>query len=640
MVSSLRSLPRVHTRLFALSILATALLAACGGSDSPQAEVTPPPVVVTPPVVDPTPEVEATPRTVMLEKIGNFATGEFVKSAAEITAYDAASKRSFVVNALAGAVDVLDLSNPTAPVKVGRIEGTAVLAGAEINSVAVRDGIVAVAMQAPVKTDIGRMALYSASTLELISQVEVGALPDMVTFSPDGRYVLVANEGEPSDDYQIDPEGSISVIDISDAKKPVARIAGFTQYNGQEAALRARGVRIFGPNATAAKDFEPEYIAVSADSRTAWVTLQENNAIARVDLASAKVISVTALGYKDNSLEANALDIQDEDGKINIATWGGLRSLYMPDSIAAYEAGGKTYLVTANEGDARAWGEDNPAYVNGDTSKGFMEEFRVKHLTNAKGWSGRKGDDLPAHLNAIAAGGLLNPATFAYCGAAAGTPGKCRDDDMLGRLKVTWTQGYQQNPDGSPVKYTPAGVPRAAGDRIMYDNLYAFGGRSFAIWDENGALVWDSGAAIEKFLASDACKLGAARSIPCKTYFNTGHDETAAMDARSSSKGPEPEGLAVGKVGDKTFAFVGLERMGGVLVYDITNPRAPVQMDYLNTRENWELDPEKNLDKVGDLGPEGLHFVPAAKSPNGKPLLIVGNEVSGTTAVFELKMTY
>ncbi len=611
-----------------LSVLAAALLAACGGDGTPQAVVTPPPAA------------EATPLTVVLEKIGSYATGEFVKSAAEITAYDAASKRSFVVNALAGAVDVLDLSNPAKPVKVGRIEGQAVLAGAEINSVAVRNGVVAVAMQAKVKTDNGRMALYDAGSLALISQIEIGAQPDMVTFSPDGKYVLVANEGEPSDDYQIDPEGSVSVIDVSNASKPVARTAGFSQFNGQEAALRARGVRIFGPKATAAKDFEPEYIAVSADSRTAWVTLQENNALARIDLTSATVTSVTALGFKDNSLAANALDIQDEDGKINIANWGGLRSLYLPDSIAAYDAGGKTYLVTANEGDARAWGENNPAYLNGDTSQGFMEEFRVKHLSNAKGWSGRKGDDLPAHLNALAAGGLLNPATFAYCGATAGAPGKCRDDDVLGRLKVTWTQGYQQNADGTPVMYTAAGVASPTGDRLMYDNLYAFGGRSFSIWDDNGALVWDSGAAIEKFLASDACKLGSARSIPCKTYFNSGHDALAKADARSSAKGPEPEGLAVGKVGGKTFAFVGLERMGGVLVYDITNPKAPLQMDYLNTREGWDLDPAKNLDKVGDLGPEGLHFVPAASSPNGKPLLIVGNEVSGTTAIFQLKMTY
>lgn len=637
MASSLRSLPRLSGHLFALSLLSTALLAACDGSDTPAA-ITPPPEVVIPPEVPP--QVEATPATVTLEKIGSHATGEFLKSAAEITAFDAASKRSFVVNALAGAVDVLDLSNPAMPVKVGRIEGTSVLDGAEINSVAVRDGIVAVAMQAAVKTGLGRMALFDASTLALLSQVEIGAQPDMVTFSPDGRYVLVANEGEPSDDYQIDPEGSVSIIDVSLPKTPVVRTAGFTQYNGQEATLRAKGVRIFGPGASAAQDFEPEYIAVSADSRTAWVTLQENNALARIDLASAKVTDVTALGFKDNSLAANAMDIQDEDDKLDIALRPGVRSLYMPDSIAAYDAGGKTYLVTANEGDARAWGEDNKDYVNGDVTKGFMEEFRVKHLSNAKGWGGRKGDDLPAHLSALAAGGLLNPATFAYCGAAPGTPGTCRNDEVLGRLKVTWTQGYQQNPDGSPVMYTAAGLPSPTGNRIMYDHLYAFGGRSFAIWDDQGALVWDSGAAIEQFLASDACKLGSARDIPCKTYFNTGHDEFATFDARSSAKGPEPEGLAVGKVGDKTFAFVGLERMGGVLVYDITHPKAPVQMDYLNTREGWDLDPETNLDKVGDLGPEGLHFVPAAQSPNGKPLLIVGNEVSGTTAIFQLKMTY
>ncbi|MFC7206088.1 choice-of-anchor I family protein [Comamonas endophytica] len=460
MASSLRLLPRAPARLFALSVLATALLAACGGSDgNDEAVVTPPPVVVTPPVADPAPTPEATPATVTLEKIGTYATGEFVKSAAEITAYDAASKRSFVVNALAGAVDVLDLSNPALPAKVGRIEGTAVLAGAEINSVAVRNGVVAVAMQAPVKTDKGRMALYSASTLELIGQVEVGALPDMVTFSPDGRYVLVANEGEPSDDYQIDPEGSVSVVDISDLKKPVARTAGFTQFNGQEAALRARGVRIFGPNATAARDFEPEYIAVSADSRTAWVTLQENNALARVDLASAKVISVTALGYKDNSLEANALDIQDEDGKLDIRTWGGLRSLYMPDSIAAYSAGGKTYLVTANEGDARAWGEDNADYVNGDTSKGFMEEFRVKHLTNAKGWSGRKGDDLPAHLSALAAGGLLNPATFAYCGAAPARPASAATTTSSAASRSPGPRATSKTPTARPCATPPPACP-------------------------------------------------------------------------------------------------------------------------------------------------------------------------------------
>ena len=111
------------------------------------------------------------------------------------------------------------------------------------------------------------------------------------------------------------------------------------------------------------------------------------------------------------------------------------------------------------------------------------------------------------------------------------------------------------------------------------------------------------------------------------------------MDNRSDNKGPEPEGVTVGRIGEKTFAFVGLERMGGVLVYDVSQPQAPVQVDYINTREDWTTKDPSTV-KSGDLGPEGLAFIPAAKSPNGKPLLMVGNEVSGTTAIFQLNLTY
>jgi hypothetical protein len=174
----------------------------------------------------------------------------------------------------------------------------------------------------------------------------------------------------------------------------------------------------------------------------------------------------------------------------------------------------------------------------------------------------------------------------------------------------------------------------------MFDKLYSYGARSFTIWSDKGQLVWDSGSEIEKFLASDDCKVGPTRAIACKDYFNQGHDEGNAFDSRSDAKGPEPEGLAVGQIGAKTFAFIGLERMGGVLVYDITNPAAPKRVDYLNTRTDWVLDPEDNLAKVGDLGPEGLHFIAAKDSPNGRPLLLVGNEISGSTAVIQLNLNY
>ncbi|MBW0185116.1 MAG: choice-of-anchor I family protein [Hydrogenophaga sp.] len=617
------------TRLFTASLLMTAVLAACGGGGDAPAPA-------------PGPVVEATPASLRLEKIGSYSTGQYEVSAAEIPAFDAASRRLFVVNAQLGAVDVLNLANPANPVKIGTLDATAVLAGASINSVAVFNGTVAVAIQAPVKTDPGRMALYRASDLSLISSVTIGALPDMLTFTPDGTTVLVANEGEPSDDYQIDPEGSISVIDVRNLAAPVVRTASFTAFNSQAAALRTAGVRIYGPGATVAQDLEPEYISVSADGRTAWVTLQENNALAKVDIASATVTDVLPLGYKDHGVAGNELDVSDRDNTINIRTWAGVRGMYQPDSMAAYTAGGQTYLVTANEGDARAWGEGNPDYLGTQNpALGFIEELRVSALARTAGWQ-----VVPPQLRSVAgaptlAGALLDPTVFGYCGAVAGNPGTCIANGELGRLNISWTQGYKTDALGAPIRYNASGVQDAAGDRLMYDRLYSYGARSFSIWNANGGLVWDSGAEIERFLASSDCRLGSARNTPCATYFNSGHNEGNALDSRSDAKGPEPEGLALGKIGNKTFAFIGLERMGGVLVYDITNPAAPTRVDYLNTRDEWTTQPgAANLATTGDLGPEGLVFIPAAQSPNGKPLLVVGNEVSGTTAVLQLNLSY
>jgi hypothetical protein len=592
-------------------VLAAAALAACGGGEE----------------------------TIELEFLGRYSTGQFGVSAAEIPAYDAESQRLFVVNALSGRVDVLDLANPAAPVKLDEINADAVLAGAVVNSVAVHKGLVAVAIEAPVKTDPGRVALYRASDLTLLGSATVGALPDMLVFTPNGKRLLVANEGEPSDDYQVDPEGSISVIDVSDPASPGVQTADFSGFNAQAAILRSQGVRLYGPNASVAQDLEPEYIAIDENGKTAWVTLQENNALAKIDIASAKVSAILPLGFKDHGVAGNELDASDTDGQaINIRTWPGVQGMYQPDAIAAYKAKGRDYLVTANEGDARAWGEGNPDYWAGDASKGFVEEFRVKHLVNRNGWAGRAGDDLPPQLNALAAGGLLDPVTFGYCGAVAGNPGACRADDQLGRLNISWTMGYRTNPDGTPMMFNASGLPDVSGNRLMYDRLYSYGARSFSIRDDKGQLVWDAGADVEKFFASADCKLGTQRNIPCTDFFNSGHDEGDAKDSRSDAKGPEPEGLALGRIGDRTLAFIGLERIGGVLVYDITDPKAPIRLDYLNTRDEWLNDPP-DLATAGDLGPEGLTFIPAKQSPNGKPLLVVGNEVSGTTAVYQVKVT-
>lgn len=560
-------------------------------------------------------QIEPTPETIKLSVLGHYKTNIFAESAAEIPAYDAASKRLFVVNAQKGLVDVLDASKPEQPVHIAELSARDYLADSEVNSVAVQNGIVAIAVQAKNKTDAGLVVFFNAKDLSFMSKVAVGSLPDMLTFSPNGKTVLVANEAEPNDDYSIDPEGSVSIIDIQDIKQPKASIADFRAWNSQKADLMSKGVRIFGPNATVAQDLEPEYITISGDSKTAWVTLQENNAIARIDIAQQKVTDIYPLGYKDHGVMGNELDVSDRDSKIDIKTWTGLVGMYQPDSIANYQVNGQTYLVTANEGDSREWLKDEDAYFAGNLAQGYVENIRMKHLFNSKGFNAE--GDYPAHLQKIAngvKGAKLNPVTFAYCGATATEAGDCRKDGNLGRLNIAWNMGYQTNADGSP--------KLDANGRLIYDKLYAYGARSFSIWNTQGQLVWDSGSEFEKKVAE---------LFP--TYFNTDH-EAVSLDDRSDNKGPEPEGITLGTIGAKTFAFIGLERMSGVMVYDITTPMQPKFVEYFTTRNFVETDSAKQ----GDLGPEGLIFIAAKDSPNGKPLLVVGNEVSGSTAIYQVNV--
>lgn len=501
---------------------------------------------------------DPTPGSLSIEKIGSYAGGGV--GAAEIVAYDPSTARLFTVNGLLNSVDVLDISAPAAPRRVTTINVGAY--GLSANSVAVANGVVAVAIEASVKTNPGKVAFYRSSDLTLLSVVTVGALPDMVTFTPDGRTLLVANEGEPSSDYGIDPEGSVSLIDVTNPEAPSVRTAAFTSFNGQEATLRQSGVRIYGPSATAAKDFEPEYIAVSEDGTKAWVTLQENNAIATVDVLGATVTSIRALGFKNHALPQNGIDASDKDGLVNIRSWP-VFGMYQPDGIATYTVGGQVYLLTANEGDARSW----PAVVGG--GPGLVEEARVSTLA-------------------------LNPITFSdsVCG------GPCKADARLGRLTVTKSLGFN----------AVTGV---------YDSLFVLGARSFSVWDgTTGQLVWDSGSDFEQRTTS-------LSSAP----FNASHDN-ATFDDRSDNKGPEPEGITLGRFGTKTFAFVGFERVGGVMVYDVTTPTAPLFVTYVNSRSG----------ATGDLGPEGVLFIPAKDSPTRQPLLVTGNEISGTTAIYRIDL--
>ncbi|MEE4292850.1 MAG: choice-of-anchor I family protein [Xanthomonadales bacterium] len=532
-------------------------------------------------------------KSIELMPLGTFETGIFDDGAAEIVAYDADGYRLFVINAAEGSVDVLDISDPTNPSLADFIDVTedfpeGVVGG--VNSVAVREGLVAVAVENEDKQANGWAAFYTTGG-EFLGSVEAGALPDAITFTHNGNYALVANEGEPSGDYLVDPEGSITIIDLRGGAPGVAAHATFEAFNN---AVLDPSIRITGPEATVAQDLEPEYIATSHDSKTAWVTLQENNAMAIVDIRSATVTDLVGLGRKDHSLPGNGLDASDRDDAINIANWPVLGT-HMPDALDSFRVRGRTYLVTANEGDAREYffevenkeaceAQGGLDYDEDDGCLSWIDEERIKDLD-------------------------LDPAAFPNAG-------ELQENEAIGRLAAITTEG---DTDGD-------------GD---YDELHVFGARSISIWDAKGKLVADTGDLMEVKTA-EATMFCDGDLEDC-SGFNSTNDENDSFDSRSDAKGPEPEGVVVGKVRGVTYAFVGLERVGGVMVFDVSKPSMPKYVSYVNNRD---FDPTADVSDgkkfYGDLGPEGLVFIKPEDSPNGMPLLVVGAEVSGTTTIYQV----
>ena len=282
-------------------------------------------------------------------EIGSLDIGD--DGAAEISAYDPSTKRLFVVNnSTTNKIDVLDFSNPAAPVLISSISMAPF--GGLVNSLDVYKGMLAAAIESANKQDPGKVALFNTYDYSVIKTITVGALPDMITYSPDGQYILTANEGEPSADYTNDPEGTVSIISVKD--NFAVTTIGFGAFASQQDALVAKGLRIFGPSLSFAKDLEPEYITVSDDSKTAWVTLQENNAIARINLQTKTVTNIFPLGFKNYNENGNAIDVSDRDGGIAFNRQQ-VKGMYQPDAIATYITNGIPLLFTANEGDAREY---------------------------------------------------------------------------------------------------------------------------------------------------------------------------------------------------------------------------------------------------------------------------------------------
>ncbi|GAA0349805.1 choice-of-anchor I family protein [Bowmanella denitrificans] len=564
------------------------------------------------------------PRDLNIEVVGRFNTGIYGKSAAEIVQFHTTSKSAFAINAADNQIEVISLASlpVTAvgnPITDNSLSSTAFTFPAtvsvknssgvdinmnlgEANSIAIYQDLLAIAVAGQEKTATGAVLFYTLDGTgqgTFVKAVAAGALPDMLTFTPDGSMVLVANEGEPDTDYILDPEGSISVISLTGGTP--ADVAGeinlttdmhfssdlldsedYDSDAKRRALLSAAGVKFAGPaGTTVAQDLEPEYISVAADSKTAYVSLQEANAIGILDLTD-MTIEIKALGFKDWS--QHTLDFTNEDEVASFRTLPNVYGMYQPDSIAAYSWNGATFILSANEGDSRDW-------------DAYSEDIRVEDVVD------------PDELNLT-----LSTELQALYDETGGKDG-------LGRLKIT------------------SALLDADNDGIV-DKLYAYGGRSFSIWDQNVNQVFDSG---DDFGRISAAVLG--------NNFNSAHTENKG-DNRSDDKGGEPEAIDVGMIEGRTYAFIGQERSGDLFIYDVTNPFQAAFVSHYNNRNfdaDFELDDDldnpcdeaegmdcSDVPNAGDLGPESIKFISADNSPNGNPLLLIGNEVSGSITVYQV----
>ena len=499
----------------------------------------------------------------------------------EIATFHPGSKRIFATNGVKNSIDIFDISNVAAPKKVGSLslspygnDVTSVAAGRDVVVAAVLVTETFSATGAP-STPNGKLVVFDTNGKVLSSPDILGVLPDSVTFAPNGTTALVAIEGQPvcakddpattakeDTDYlkASDPEGGVSIVDLTNPAAPVVKFAGFKQFN--VAQMKAKGIAVSSVVNNVAKDFEPEFIT-AVDNKYAYVTIQEANAIGKLDIEAASFESVTRAF--ESKLSVTARDTSDRDSGAGPRNYANVVGASQPDAIASFKVGSGHYFVTANEGDAREY-----TCLNDDQRASSLK-VDTRRFPN---WS---------TLSASAA---------------------------LGRAKVNPTIGDR---DGD-------------GD---IDTIHLRGSNSMTMY-RNGIALWDSGELLDQIQIK---AFGVANINGSHSYSSDKSTMNYVGQDRSDDKGSEPEGVAVGMVGNTRVAILGLERMTALAVFDITQPRSPVFQEWLQMLPA-KATPAKD---VKHWSPEGIVFVSADKSPSGKALIITSYELSGSISIHQIE---
>ena len=518
--------------------------------------------------------------TVKVTEISSIASGDG-EGSSEIAAFHAGSKRIFATNGVKNSIDIFDISDVANPKKVGSVslapygnDVTSVAAGKDVVVAAVLVTETFSATGVPT-TPNGKIVVFDTSGKVLSSADILGVLPDSVTFAPNGTTALVAIEAQPvcakdnpattekeQSDYTkaSDPVGGVSVVDLSNPAAPVVKFAGFDQFT--VAQMKAKGIAVSTVVNNVSKDFEPEFVT-AVDNETAYVTIQEANAIGKLNIQTATFESITR-AFESNVSKV-ARDTSDKDSGAGPRTYANVVGASQPDAIAGFKMGSGNYFITANEGDAR--------------------EYTCLN------------DDLRAASLTVDTRRFPNWTTL-------------KADAALGRAKVNPTNGDK---DGD-------------GD---IDTIHLRGSNSMTMY-RNGLAIWDSGDLLDQI---QTLAFGVANINGAHSYSKDKATMNYVGQERSDDKGAEPEGVALGMVGDRRIAILGLERMTALAIFDITQPRVPVFQEWLQM-----LPTTATLTKdVKHWSPEGIVFVPADKSPSGKALIITSYELSGSLSIHQIE---
>ncbi|XP_060075891.1 uncharacterized protein LOC132555559 [Ylistrum balloti] len=519
-----------------------------------------------------------------IDGVGQY---KYNSGSATQSAYDPNQHVVYVIGGnLLHAYDISDPSNPTMILKT-------MIMDVELLDVEFCGNHLLVSMDNLLNKENGMVKVYRRydkmkQTLDVVHTITVGSLPDMILPTSDCQTIVVAVEAEAyyNGTHFVDPEGAVGLINFqplqgAESKFSYTRL-DFKKFNTQWQDLVARGVRFVyrENNNSFSNDVEPEFITFSKDEKIAYVGLQENNAVAEVDIINEEIVAIHPLGYKNWT--NSKLDASDEDNAVNIRAWP-VMGMYLCDSIKAIHLGDKSYLLTANEGDTKDY-SDIPG------AGGFSEQSRVSHLAIAESseiakWAERNGFN-----------------------------GTLQSNDNLGRLSVSNLEGKVGN---------------------TYDVLYAFGGRSMSIFDlATFDLVHDTGSEVEEMIAME--------HLPMFNADGKQNDEivSSTKDSRSDNKGPEVEGVEAAQIGDTTLVFLGIERPGLIAVYSISDDITSLKFESMwtgITRSDETFSDLYDKRAISSVDPEDLRFVPTQHSPNGKPLLLSTGTVSGTVSILEVR---